>query len=68
MFTDYREKYCILLFDEMKLSGSLHYNKSFDYIEGVLDIGFYRNENIANYVQVFMVKGIHGSKTWSNLS
>lgn len=63
-FTDDRQKYCILLFDEMKLNGGFFYNQTLDYVEGVVDNGFYRNGNVANHVQVFMLRGIHDEKPW----
>jgi len=63
-FTDYREKYCVLLFDELKLSAGLHYNASTDTVEGLVDNGFERNINIADHAQVWLLKGIYGQRPW----
>lgn len=63
-FKDYREKYCVLLFDELKLSPGLHYNAFADIVEGVVDGGFERNINIADHAQVWLLKGIYGQRPW----
>lgn len=63
-FTDFREKYCVLLFDELKLSAGLYYNAFTDSVEGLVDNGFERNINIADHAQVWLLKGIYGQRPW----
>lgn len=48
----------------MKLNAGLYYNTSLDHIEKIVDKDFDRNGNIANHVQVFMLKSIYGQRTW----
>jgi len=59
-FIDYREKYCILLFDELKLSATLHYNAST--MEGLVDNSIEKNINIVDHAQVWLLKGIYGQR------
>lgn len=55
---DEREKVCALIFDEMELSPSIHYDRKQDKITGFHDNGRKRIASFANHVNVFMIKGI----------
>lgn len=57
-----KEKYCVLLFDEIALSPNLHWNVSLDIIEGFEDNGYERTLKVADHAQVFMLRGIF--KKW----
>ncbi|XP_050515515.1 uncharacterized protein LOC126890548 [Diabrotica virgifera virgifera] len=57
-----RDRHCVLMFDEMFLSTRLQYNQKEDKIEGLEDYGTERCPNFANYINVFMIKGIY--KQW----
>lgn len=63
-FKDIKEKCCVLLFDEVKLSSGLHYNEFVDVVEGFVDNGFEREFNIADHAQVWLLKGICGRRPW----
>ncbi|XP_050497722.1 uncharacterized protein LOC126878870 isoform X1 [Diabrotica virgifera virgifera] len=54
-----RDRHCVLMFDEMFLSTRLQYNQKEDKIEGLEDYGTERCPNFANYINVFMIKGIY---------
>lgn len=54
IFINYR--YCSILFDEVCLSSGLQYTS--DIIDGFVDNGFDRNQNLADHALVFMVRGI----------
>lgn len=50
---------CVLMFDEMSLSPSLHYNAALDQIVGFENFGGSEiTDNIADHVLVFMIKGL----------
>uniref|UniRef100_A0A1Y1JZB1 THAP-type domain-containing protein n=1 Tax=Photinus pyralis TaxID=7054 RepID=A0A1Y1JZB1_PHOPY len=53
------EKLCAVVFDEMAISPSLHYNSKLDCIEGVADYGGKRYPHLADYANVFMIKGVY---------
>lgn len=53
------QRLCVLIFDEMSLSPSLHFNTAFDQVIGFEDFGGNEiTENIADHVLVFMIKGL----------
>ncbi|KAF7286869.1 hypothetical protein GWI33_003440 [Rhynchophorus ferrugineus] len=49
---------CIVMFDEMSLAPNLQYNIKEDCIDGLENTGSYKRAAIADYVNVFMVKGL----------
>lgn len=51
-------RYCSVMFDEMSLSCGLQYTSGADVIDGFVDSGSYKNNNLADHVLVFMVRGI----------
>lgn len=58
-----QEKSCVVCFDEMSIMKSLEYSKKYDLVEGFEDLGRNRRKNaLANYVLVFMVRGLY--KSW----
>jgi hypothetical protein len=58
-----RDKYCVLMFDEVALDCGLQYNGGLDCIDGLVDLGgSERRANYADHALVFMVKGIY--KNW----
>ncbi|XP_071580351.1 uncharacterized protein [Temnothorax nylanderi] len=63
-FDDEKYKYCILIFDEMKLDVSLNFNSAADLIEGYVDNGHNRKMELADHVLVWMLKGIYGTCPW----
>lgn len=57
---DYKEKACIICFDEMYIKEFLEYSKEYDFIEGFQDLGPYgRINKSANCSLVFMACGIY---------
>lgn len=46
------------MFDEICLSGGLTYNATLDQIDGFVNTGVYKNQQIADHALVFMVRGI----------
>lgn len=60
---DYKDKYCVLMFDEVKLCPGLYYNSSTDKIEGLVKSGTNRTLCFADHAQVWMIKGIN-EQTW----
>ncbi|XP_076280630.1 uncharacterized protein LOC143209176 isoform X2 [Lasioglossum baleicum] len=58
-----KEKYCILIFDEIQLSAGLQYNSTVDNIEGI-----YTDRNgslqFADHATVWMLKGVYGARPW----
>ncbi|KAI4455727.1 transposase protein [Holotrichia oblita] len=56
------EKICMLLFDEMSLSSQLTYTYPLDIVQGFEDDGERRTQDIADHVQVFMLRGVF--KKW----
>jgi hypothetical protein len=59
-----REKYCILLFDEMAIKPNLQFNKYEDIVEGFVDNGINRNCKVADHVAVWMLKSVTTSPSW----
>lgn len=58
-----QEKSCVVCFDEMSIMRSLEYSKKYDLVEGFEDLGRNQRKNaLANYVLVFMVRGLY--KSW----
>lgn len=53
-----REKICILMFDEISLQPGIYLNAHINDFEGFEDYGDRRSTDIANYAQVYMLKGI----------
>lgn len=62
--TDGKDKYCIIIFDEMKLNTRLEYNAVADQIVGFVDDGFDCKPYIADHVQVWLIKG--GQCPWKH--
>ncbi|KAJ8976852.1 hypothetical protein NQ317_012976 [Molorchus minor] len=52
-----KEKYCILIFDELAIDANIQYNKRYDCIEGIEDYGTERSNKVADHANVFMIKG-----------
>lgn len=58
-----RDKYCVLMFDEVSLACGLQYNQKLDVIDGFVDHGGpHRRASFADHALVFMVRGIY--KKW----
>lgn len=56
------EKYCTLVFDEMKIKKFLEYSKYLDLVEGYEDLGSKRCSNaLATQAMVFLIRGIYSS-------
>lgn len=53
-----RQKYCVVLFDEMSLESNLQYNNSTGSISGFEDNGVSRTQNFADHALVFMIRGV----------
>lgn len=53
-----RQKYCVILFDEMSLKSNLQYNDSIGSITGFEDNGVSRTQNFADHALVFMIRGV----------
>ncbi|KAL4126818.1 hypothetical protein QTP88_011027 [Uroleucon formosanum] len=51
------ERYCTILFDEICLSSGITYNPVTDSVDGFVDTGMYKNQNVPDHVLVFMVRG-----------
>lgn len=56
------ERECILLFDEVSIRRNLTYNNCADVIDGVVDLGYERMNEMGTQVCVFMLRGI--VKNW----
>jgi len=46
------------LFDEICLSSGITYNPVTDSVDGFVDTGMYKSQNVADHALVFMVRGI----------
>jgi hypothetical protein len=56
------EKFCTLVFDEMKIKSYLEYNKSLDRVEGFEDLGFLgRKKCLGQQAMVFCARGLYSS-------
>lgn len=56
------EKYCTLVFDEMKIKKFLEYSKYLDVVEGYEDLGTKRCSNaLATQAMVFLIRGMYSS-------
>lgn len=53
-----RDRYCVIMFDEVSLHAELHYDSSSGLITGFEDNGISRTQNFADHSLVFMVKSI----------
>jgi hypothetical protein len=50
------EKYCSIIFDEMKIKSFLEYSKYLDMVEGFEDLGHRgRTKKLASQAMVFMI-------------
>lgn len=57
-----QEKYCSLVFDEIKIKNVLEYNKYLDLVEGYEDLGSKgRTNQLAGQAMVFMIRGLYSS-------
>ncbi|KAI4454188.1 thap-type zinc finger [Holotrichia oblita] len=56
-----REKYCIIMFDEMSIQPNILFNTQTGQFEGFEDMGDRKSQHIANHVQVFMLKSVAGT-------
>lgn len=57
------EKYCVIVFDEMKIKSFLEYSKYLDMVEGFEDLGHKgRTKKMATQSMVFLVRGLYS--TW----
>jgi len=55
------EKYCVIVFDEMKVKSFLEYSKYLDMVEGFEDLGHKgRIKKMATHSMVFLVRGLYG--------
>lgn len=52
------EKECILIFDEISIRKNLTYNNNSDIIDGLVDIGSERIDEIGSQICIFMLRGI----------
>ncbi|XP_029340931.1 uncharacterized protein LOC115033089 [Acyrthosiphon pisum] len=52
------ERYCSLIFDEISLSSGLNYDSSANKIDGFVNSGSYKSQELADHALVFMVRGI----------
>ncbi|KAL4126560.1 hypothetical protein QTP88_010781 [Uroleucon formosanum] len=56
------EKYCVIIFDEMKIKSFLEYSKYLDMVEGFEDLGHRgRTNKLATQAMVFMVRGLYSN-------
>ncbi|KAL4119564.1 hypothetical protein QTP88_012369 [Uroleucon formosanum] len=56
------EKYCVIIFDEMKIKSFLEYSKYLDMVEGFEDLGHRgRTNKLATQAMVFMVRGLYNN-------
>jgi len=53
-----KERYCILMFDEVNLSAEIHYNETQGKIDGFENDGSSTTQQFADHALLFMVKGI----------
>jgi len=53
-----RQKYCVIVFDEVSLEAGLQYNDSNGSITGFEDNGMSRTQNFADHSLVFMIRGV----------
>ncbi|KAI4463197.1 thap-type zinc finger [Holotrichia oblita] len=53
-----REKYCIIMFDEMSIQPNILFNTQTGQFQGFEDMGDRKSQHIANHVQVFMLKSV----------
>ena len=53
-----KDRLVSIVFDEMSIKTFLEYNERVDYVLGYEDLGDCRNDSIANYVMVFMIRSI----------
>lgn len=51
-------RYCSLIFDEISLSSGLNFDASADKIDGFVNSGSYKSQELADHALVFMVRGI----------
>lgn len=58
------DKYCILLFDEMSLQPGLYFSKYEDIVDGFVDNGFDRKNEVADDVLVWMLRSVSNQNTW----
>lgn len=57
-----QERYCTLIFDEMKIKNYLEYSKFLDIIEGFEDLGpLGRSNKLAGQAMVFIIRGLYSS-------
>jgi len=55
-----QEKYCVIVFDEMKIKSFLEYSKYLDMVEGYEDLGYKgRTTRLASQAMVFMARGLY---------
>ncbi|KAL4136255.1 hypothetical protein QTP88_007806 [Uroleucon formosanum] len=56
------EKYCVIIFDEMKIKSFLEYSKYLDMVEGFEDLGHRgRTNKLATQAMVSMVRGLYNN-------
>lgn len=59
---DEQERYCTLVFDEMKIKNFLEYSKYLDLVEGYEDLGpLGRSNKLAGQAMVFLIRGLYAS-------
>lgn len=51
-------RYCSLIFDEISLNSGLNFDFSADKIDGFVNSGSYKSQQLADHALVFMVRGI----------
>lgn len=57
-----QEKYCSLVFDELKIKNFLEYSKFLDLVEGYEDLGpIGRTNKLAGQAMVFVIRGLYSS-------
>lgn len=54
-----KDRLCTLMFDEMSLQAHIKYNEATDMVEGLVDNGKERKAEMADHVQVYMLRGIY---------
>lgn len=59
-----KQKCCVLIFDEMSLRPHLSFNKHLDSVEGFTDNGFHRKSEIADHVQVWLLRSVSVEYSW----
>lgn len=60
---DERDKYCLLLWDEMKLATHIQYDRKSDTLVGFEDWGYRRTHHIADHAIVLMIRSIRAGWT-----